>query len=81
MLVKRRGFWIPVQNKADMFSNAVEFTLMYSGCKGNNLYLHLKMLSRKKHQQKNFKTYDCISSLKRKVRWGMRKITHVDKKI
>lgn len=51
-----------------MFSNAVEFTLMYSGCKGNNLYLHLKMLSRKKHQQKNFKTYDCISSLKRKVR-------------
>lgn len=27
-----------------MFSNAVEFTLMYNGRKENNLYLHLQML-------------------------------------
>lgn len=38
---------MPVQNKADMFSNAVEFALMYNGCEGNNLYLHLKMVPRK----------------------------------
>lgn len=50
-----------------MFSNAVEFTLMYNGCKGNNLYLHLKMLSRKKEQQqKTLKQMAVFLSLKEK---------------
>lgn len=46
-----------------MFPNAVKFTLTYNVCKGSNLYLHLKMLPRKK---KNLNHMPVFPSLNKK---------------
>lgn len=40
-----------------MFPNAVKFTLMYNVCKGSSLYLHLKMLPRKKNTLKHMPVF------------------------